>query len=95
MREGRSPGANARCRTPDLVIEILSPDDTLTEVADKCAEYFRAGIPGIWVADRKALYSYGEDGLRLVNPPVLESELTGPVDFAALFFELDRSGRRR
>jgi hypothetical protein len=64
-------------------------------VADKCAEYFRAGIPGIWVADRKALYSYGEDGLRPVNPPVLESELTGPVDFAALFFELDRSGRRR
>ena len=52
-------------------------------------------FPGIWVADRKALYSYGEDGLRLVNPPVLESELTGPVDFAALFFELDRSGRRR
>ena len=51
---------------PDLVIEILSPDDTLTEAAEKCAEYFRAGIPGIWVGDpyRKALYSYGPDGLR-------------------------------
>jgi Uma2 family endonuclease len=81
---------------PDLIIEILSPDDTLTEAAEKCAEYFRVGIPGIWVADpyRKALYSCDEDGLRLVTPPVLENELTGAVDFAALFAELDRSGRR-
>ena len=82
---------------PDLVIEILSPDDTLTEAEEKCAEYFRAGIPGVWVADpyRKALYSYGADGLRLVNPPILENELTGAVDFAALFAELDQSGRKR
>jgi Uma2 family endonuclease len=82
---------------PDLVIKILSPDDTLTEAAEKCAEYFRAGIPGIWVADsyREALYSYGEGGLCLINPPVLENELTGAIDFAALFAELDRSGRRR
>jgi Uma2 family endonuclease len=36
---------------PDPVIEILSPDNTLTEAAEKCAEYFRAGIPGIRVAD--------------------------------------------
>ncbi|HEY7390496.1 MAG TPA: Uma2 family endonuclease [Bryobacteraceae bacterium] len=82
---------------PDLIIEVLSPDDTLTEATEKCAEYFRAGIPASWVADpyRKALYSYGPDGLRLVNPPVLDNELTGPLDFAAIFAELDRSGKRR
>jgi Uma2 family endonuclease len=82
---------------PDLTIEILSPNDTLTEAAEKCAEYFRAGIPASWGADpyRKALYSYGPDGLRLVNPPILENELTGPIDFAAIFAELDRSGKRR
>ena len=81
---------------PDLVMEILSPDDTLTEAAEKCAEYFHAGIPGIWVADpyRKALYSCGKDGLRLVNPTIPENELTGAVDFAEIFTELDRSGRR-
>jgi Uma2 family endonuclease len=82
---------------PDLTIEILSPDDTLTEAADKCAEYYCAGIPASWVADpyRKALYSYSPDGLRLVNPPVLENDLTGPIDFAAIFAEVDRSGKRR
>jgi Uma2 family endonuclease len=82
---------------PDLTIEILSPDDTLTEAAEKCAEYFRAGIPASWVADpyRKAHYTYGPDGLRLLNPPVLENELTGPLDLVAIFAELDRSGKRR
>jgi Uma2 family endonuclease len=82
---------------PDLILEILSPDDTLTKVGEKCAEYSHAGIPSIWVADpyRKALYAYGSDGLRLVSPPLLENELTGAVDFAAIFAELDRSGRRR
>jgi Uma2 family endonuclease len=71
---------------PDLIIEIFSPDDTLTEAAEKCAEYFRAGIAASWVADpyRKALYSYGPDGIRLVNPPVLENDLTGPIDFTAI-----------
>ena len=28
---------------PDLVIEVLSPDDTLAEAAEKCTEYFRFG----------------------------------------------------
>jgi Uma2 family endonuclease len=82
---------------PDLIIEILSPDDTLTEAADKCAEYYRAGIPAIWLADpyREALYNYGPDGLRLVTSPVLDNELTGPLDFVAIFEELDRSGKPR
>ncbi|HLI86988.1 MAG TPA: Uma2 family endonuclease [Bryobacteraceae bacterium] len=82
---------------PDLTIEILSPDDTLMEAAEKCAEYFQSGIPANWVCDpyRKALYSYGPEGLRLVNPPILENELTGPIDFAAIFAELDLSGKRR
>jgi Uma2 family endonuclease len=96
VREGRSPQPDAVIELPDLVIEVLSPDDTLTEAAEKCAEYFRFGIPGIWVADpyRKALYSFDPDGFRLVNPPILDNEPTGALDFAAIFEELDRSGRR-
>jgi Uma2 family endonuclease len=38
-------------KRPDLTIEILSPDDTLTETEEKCAEYRWAGIPASWVAD--------------------------------------------
>ncbi len=44
---------------------------------------------------RRALYEYGPDGLRLLSDPVLTNELTGAVDFAELFAELDRSGHRR
>jgi len=82
---------------PEVVIEILSPDDTLKAASDKCAEYLNAGIPSIWVVDpyRKSLYAYSRDGLRLLSEPVLTHELTGSVDFAELFAELDRSGRRR
>ncbi|MGD1096451.1 MAG: Uma2 family endonuclease [Bryobacteraceae bacterium] len=81
----------------DMVIEILSPDDPLTYASEKCAEYFQAGIPSIWVVDpyRKALYEYGPDRLRLLSEPVLVNYLTGEVDFSDLFAELDRSGHRR
>lgn len=82
---------------PDVVIEILSPDDTLKVASEKCAEYFHAGIPSIWVVDpyRKALYVYGPDSLRLLTEPVLVNDLIGPIDFSALFAELDRSGHSR
>ena len=82
---------------PDVAIEILSPDDTLTAASEKCAEYLQAGIPGIWVVDpyRKALYRYAPGGLQLLALPVLENELIGAIDFAPIFAELDRSGRRR
>jgi Uma2 family endonuclease len=72
---------------PDLVIEIRSPDDTLKGASEKCAEYFEAAIPSIWVVDpyRKALYSCGPDGLRLLSDPMLVNNLTGTIDFSKLF----------
>jgi Uma2 family endonuclease len=81
---------------PDLVIEILSPDDTLTAVSKKCSIYRNAGIPAIWVVDpyRKAIYSYGADGMQLERQTALQTDLTGPIDFSAVFTELDHSGRR-
>jgi Uma2 family endonuclease len=83
--------------SPEVIIEILSPDDTLAAVAEKSAEYASAGVQGIWVADpyRKALYTYGASGLELRTGLILEDGLIGRIDFAELFKELDRSGRRR
>jgi Uma2 family endonuclease len=81
---------------PDLVIEILSPDDTLAAAARKCALYREAGIPAIWVVDpyRNAIYTFDAEGLELKRENTLSTELTGPVDFAAVFGELDKSGQR-
>src|SRR5215471_5034743 len=36
---------------PDLVIEILSPDDQASEMLVKAADYVQAGIPYIWIVD--------------------------------------------
>jgi Uma2 family endonuclease len=54
--------------TPPLVaIEILSPDDRLTEVREKLEEYKAWGVPHIWLVDphSRRLYSC-EAGLREV-----------------------------
>lgn len=36
---------------PALVVEILSPSDTMTQVTKKVTEYIRAGTKVVWVAD--------------------------------------------
>jgi Uma2 family endonuclease len=38
---------------PELIVEVMSPDDTWSEVQDKLAEYFAVGAKSIWVADPK------------------------------------------
>ena len=35
----------------EIVVEILSPDDTMSQLLAKCAEYVRIGIEQIYVAD--------------------------------------------
>lgn len=36
---------------PELVIEVMSPDDRWTEVQQKIREYFSIGVRLVWVAD--------------------------------------------
>ncbi|HEX9670214.1 MAG TPA: Uma2 family endonuclease [Thermoanaerobaculia bacterium] len=36
---------------PELVVEILSPDDRWTDVTIKLADYFAAGVVAVWVVD--------------------------------------------
>lgn len=36
---------------PELVVEILSPDDRWTEVQAKLSDYFFAGVDRVWVID--------------------------------------------
>ena len=76
---------------PDLVIEIVSPDDETTEVLTKIADYTQAGIPYIWVVDpyKHRLVEATQHGIRRPAKLFLETPLVGPVDFAALFDEID------
>jgi Uma2 family endonuclease len=52
--------------TPPLVaIEILSPDDRMSEVLQKCTESLTWGVSNIWLIDPEAkkLYHYDQTGL--------------------------------
>jgi Uma2 family endonuclease len=48
--EGRIPEKFADF-PPDLAVEVLSPSDTVSELLRKIEEYFRAGVPLVWVVD--------------------------------------------
>jgi Uma2 family endonuclease len=38
---------------PLLAIEILSPDDTYSELQERCEDYRRMGVPTVWIIDPK------------------------------------------
>jgi len=75
---------------PDLVIEIVSPDDRPSDLLAKVGEYLRAGIPHIWVVDpyQRSVVEATTVGIREVRGLVVETELTGAVDFGELFRDL-------
>jgi Uma2 family endonuclease len=39
---------------PELVVEVLSPDDPASELTRKLREYFEAGVRLVWIADPDA-----------------------------------------
>jgi Uma2 family endonuclease len=40
---------------PELVIEIISPDQTMKEFEDKAQDYFAAGVARVWVVNPEAM----------------------------------------
>jgi Uma2 family endonuclease len=78
---------------PDLVIEIVSPDDRPLEMVEKIGDYQAAGIPHIWVADpyQRTLIEADQAGIRRPATLALSTPLVGEVDFGLLFQELDES----
>lgn len=40
---------------PELVIEIISPDQKMQEFEDKARDYFEAGVSRVWVVDPEAI----------------------------------------
>jgi Uma2 family endonuclease len=40
---------------PELVIEIISPGQTMNDFEDKAKDYFNAGVDRVWVVDPEAI----------------------------------------
>jgi|SRR6185369_4736955 len=53
---------------PELVVEILSPDDRWSEVMAKLAEYFEAGVDRVWVVDGRLRRVFSYRSLAEVEP---------------------------
>lgn len=88
-----TPRERVLTKPPLLVVEIQSPEDTLSRTTGKALEYRAFGIQHVWVIDPYARVSYrGTDqGLELVR----SGELTIPgtpirVVPEELFAELDK-----
>lgn len=76
---------------PDLVIEVVSPDDTASEMLAKLADYAEAGIPYAWVVDpyKRSLIEADGGAIRRPAAQILSTPLVGEVDFGELFRQLD------
>ncbi len=63
---------------PELIVEILSPDDRWQEVSRKIAEYFAAGVERVWIVEPRnravLVYRSASESVRLGADDVLEGE---------------------
>ncbi len=78
---------------PLLCIEVLSPEDRLGRIRERCDDYFALGVPVVWVFDpakRDVLVLRSEGTMATVREGVLTLEGT-PVEvpLAAIFRVLD------
>lgn len=51
LRDGKFPTDAIPSLAPDLVVEVLSPGNTKSEMARKRVEYFHSGTRMIWIVD--------------------------------------------
>lgn len=77
---------------PELVVEVLSPADSLSEVMQKLREYFSIGVRLVWIADPQAKIVYAYRSTTDVREFTADDELPGDdvlpgfaVKVAALF----------
>jgi Uma2 family endonuclease len=62
---------------PELIVEILSPSDSWSDVTQKLREYFAIGVRLVWVADPQARSVYAYRSLTDVREFTLNDDLPG------------------
>lgn len=78
---------------PLIAVEILSPDDSLTDMKKKAVEYRQFGVKNIWVIDpeKRIAYCQSELGLEEVKTGALKVSGTPiVVVLSEMFAELDQ-----
>ncbi len=77
---------------PELVIEIISPGQTMKEFEEKARDYFNAGVTRVWVVDPEALSitAFFSDGTKQTytgNTKIIDTLLPGLELSPQLIFE--------
>lgn len=68
----RSWRRNEACPIPcDLAIEIISPDQTFKQLADKALDYIKAGVLRVWVIDPETF------SITVFSPDGVSNQLSG------------------
>jgi Uma2 family endonuclease len=62
---------------PELVVEVISPDDRWMDIHDKLQEYFGSGVQVVWVVDPKHQLVYVYRSLTDITILKPEDTLTG------------------
>jgi len=62
---------------PELVVEILSPGDSWSEVTQKLREYFAIGVNLVWVVDPRARMVYAYRSMTEVREFTEDDDLPG------------------
>lgn len=83
QRLPRSWKRNEACPVaPELVIEIISPGQTLKEFEEKAEDYFAAGVSRVWVVDSEvmSIRVFSPDGKAVLytdDTPIVDALLPG------------------
>ncbi|MGC1393785.1 MAG: Uma2 family endonuclease [Coleofasciculaceae cyanobacterium] len=66
---------------PELVIETISPDQTIKEFEEKAQDYFLAGVSRVWVVDPEAIsirvFFANATQIYRDNTPIIDQLLSG------------------
>jgi Uma2 family endonuclease len=99
MANRRRPDEPIPQLAPDLVVEVLSPNNTRAEMARKRGEYFRSGVQIVWEIDPRArtvrVYTSETAFTDLTTADTLDGGTVLPgftLPIVQLFAELDRHG---
>ena len=58
LREAATHRKNCLTKAPEICVEVLSPDNTRVEMAEKKALYFAAGAKEVWFCDRAGVMTF-------------------------------------
>lgn len=76
-RYAQKKSSSALDVAPELVVEIMSPDDSWSEVTEKIRDYFAIGVRLVWIADPKLRNVFAYRSLTDVSVFTENDTLTG------------------